>query len=251
MPDRLRGPWLRKQLPSARLLLFARLGSTQRTALALLEQGQLAPPALVTASRQTAGHGQRDNRWWSDGGTLCASFVLPVVPDMPAGQVPLRAGLAVAELVAAHLPGAQVQVKWPNDIFLEGRKVAGLLCARRGAVDVIGLGLNVSTRWRGAPASLRSSATSLGLHVHHPPRRDELLVELWQALTLEWSASDWQLRYHRRHLFEDRRIQINDDETVYTGTCRGVDEQGRLMVETDTGPQAVTNGTVRLAHHRS
>lgn len=247
MTDPLRGAWLRRQLPGVRVLVYARLGSTQGTALAGIEEGTLAPPALVAASRQTAGHGQRGNRWWSDGGTLCASFILPVVPGMPAGQVPLRAGLAVADYVAALLPGAPVEVKWPNDVYLHGRKVAGLLCARCGNGDVIGLGLNVNTHWRGAPAPLRSRATSLGTFLRPPPRRDEMLAGLWRALQGERTTPDWQPRYHRRHRLTHQWLQLHDDGTVYHGRCRGVDDQGRLVLETARGLQALTSGTVRAA----
>lgn len=249
MTDRLRGAWLRKHLPTVRIQVFARLGSTQQKALHEVEDGRLTAPTLLVASRQTAGHGQRTNLWWSDAGSLCATLVRPADPALPMGQVPLRAGLAVAELLAALLPGRAVQVKWPNDILVEGRKVAGLLCARQRGLDIIGIGLNIGTQLRKAPAAIRANATSLALHLRHPPRRDELLIELWLALDRAWADPDWKDHYHDRHVLVDRRIQIDDDGAVYAGMCRGVDDQGRLLLQSDGGLLVITNGTVRGGPH--
>lgn len=245
MTDRLRGAWLRKQLPSVRIQLFARLGSTQQKALQEVEAGRLTAPALLVAARQTAGHGQRTNRWWSDAGSLCATLVRTADPALPMGQVPLRAGLAVADLLAALLPGRAVHVKWPNDILVEGRKAAGLLCSRQRDLDIIGLGLNVHTQMHEAPAQVKANATSLARHLRHPPRRDELLVELWQALDRAWADPDWKAHYHGRHLLVGQRIRINDDSTVYSGLCLGVDDQGRLLLRSETGLHVITNGTIQ------
>jgi BirA family biotin operon repressor/biotin-[acetyl-CoA-carboxylase] ligase len=249
MTERLRGAWLRRHLPAVRIQLFARLGSTQLKALHDVEAGRLTAPALLVAARQTAGHGQRTNLWWSDGGSLCATLVRTADPALPLGQVPLRAGLAVANLLAALLPGRAVHVKWPNDILIEGHKVAGLLCARRRGLDIIGLGLNVRTRLGEAPAAVQANATSLHLHIRHPPRRDELLVELWSALDRVWAAPDSKEQYQRRLLLVDQRVQIDDDGTVYAGICRGVDDQGRLLLQSDLGWHVITNGTVYWGPH--
>lgn len=245
MADPLRGAWLRRHLHPVRVLVYARLGSTQRTALTGLEAGRLAPPALVAASRQTAGRGQRNNRWWSDGGTLCASLVLPVVPGLPVGQVPLRAGLAVARVLERHLPGARVQLKWPNDVLVEGRKIAGLLCHRARGADVIGLGLNVATDLRRSPDEVRRRATSLRTARSRPPRRDTLLIELWEALQIARHDDGWQDAYHRLHALQEARVRVEDEGGPCEGYCRGVDEEGRLVVDTPTGLLALDNGTVR------
>lgn len=241
--DPLRGARLARRLASVDIRLFARLGSTNRTAAALLEQRRLAAPALVAASRQTAGRGQRANRWWSDAGSLCATFVLPAA-DRPIGQVPLRAGLAVAAVLARHLPAASIQLKWPNDVLVEGAKIAGLLCMRVRGADLIGIGLNVRTDLRRAPAEVRARATAMSRHLRRPPRRDLLLEDLWHALGAAMEAEDWQEAFARRHALNGKRVRVEEDGAARHGVCRGVDAEGRLLLEDARGLHACTSGAV-------
>ncbi len=229
-PDRLRGDWLGEHLYPARVLLYARLGSTQQRAMEEVEAGRLSAPAVVVAARQTAGRGQRANRWWSDAGSLCASYVLPA-SSHPAGQVPLRAGLAVAEVLARHLPGGRVRVKWPNDVLVEGRKIAGVLCARLRGCDVIGIGLNVRTATRRMPREFRRGATSLHLAATRAPPRAVLLVELWEAIRDQLARADVEEAYARRSHTQGKPVRVRVGPTIRAGVCRGVDRDGRLCVD--------------------
>ena len=250
--DPLRGPWLASRLAPARVRLFARLRSTNDYAARAVEDGTLAAPALVAASLQTAGRGQHTHTWWSDAGSLCITLVLPADPALPVGQVPLRAGLAVAEAVAHHLPGQCVQVKWPNDVFVDGRKIAGLLCLRRRDADLIGIGLNVTTDLSRAPREIRDRATSLAAHTRHPPRRDEVLCDLWRVLLALRTRTDWQEALTRRHLLANRTVVVTDcgSEAPARGIVRGVDEEGRLLLEVEGVIVAVTQGTPRIIRDR-
>lgn len=242
--DPLRGAWLARRVQPAWIRIYARLGSTNRTALDLLGAGALEPPAILAASRQTDGRGRRTNRWWSDGGSLCVTFVLPGEPALPITQVPLRAGLAVATVVQMHLPRRRVQVKWPNDVLVEGRKIAGVLCLRERGSDIIGIGLNVRTRLADAPPDVRARAASLSAHLPDPPRRDEVLVALWSALCDARRADDWQPRYDLMHALHGRTIRVRDEESAIEGRCVGLDSSGRLLLQTPTGLRKLTSGTV-------
>lgn len=242
--DPLRGAWLRRRLHPARVVIRARLGSTNRTAALELEQQRLSAPAVVLASRQTAGRGQRTNRWWSDGGSLCVTLVLPAAGGLPVGQVPLRAGLAVASVLKRHVPGSQVGVKWPNDVMIGDAKIAGLLCARQHGVDLVGIGINVRTDFRGAPPDVRRRATSLARQVRTPPRRDELLVELWQAVRQVMTDDNWFSLYPALHVLHGQRVGVEVEGRLLEGFCRGIDRQGRLLIEHDGYLHEVANGTV-------
>ena len=242
--DPLRGPWLKRRVHPARVVLFARLGSTNRTAVDHLNAGRLKPPAILVASLQTAGRGQRTNRWWSDEGSLCVTFILPVDASMPIGQVPLRAGLAVASVVTSFLPNHRVQVKWPNDVLVDGKKIAGILCLRERGADVIGIGLNVGTSMRDAPSEVRTRATSMRSLLTKPPRRDEVLAALWSALLAERASNDWNERFRAIHALEHRNITIDDNGALVRGTCRGIDADGRLLLDHDGSVRAITSGTV-------
>src|SRR4051795_12491243 len=125
------------------------LGSTNDRARELAEGGA-AHGTLVTAAEQTAGRGRQGRSWVTPPGTaIAASVVLREFDDL----LPLRAGLAVADLA-----GDSALVKWPNDVLLDGRKVAGILVeARAPDWAVVGIGVNVT----GVPAEVADIATSL------------------------------------------------------------------------------------------
>jgi BirA family biotin operon repressor/biotin-[acetyl-CoA-carboxylase] ligase len=244
--DPLRGRWLARQLHPAQVRIFARLRSTNEYTALQLEAGELAGPALIVASQQTAGRGQHANRWWSDAGSICATFVLPVDHHLPVGQVPLRAGLALAEVMAHALGEESVQVKWPNDVFVNGRKIAGLLCARIRSFDMIGIGLNVYSDLRHAPGDVQRRATSLALHLKRPPRRDELIRDVWFALQASRQCDDWVDRYQEMHLLQSKQVRVESSDGITTGICRGIDREGRLLVEQEGSMRAITGGVVSM-----
>ncbi|MCX7819064.1 MAG: biotin--[acetyl-CoA-carboxylase] ligase [Kiritimatiellae bacterium] len=251
MRDPIRSGPLRRAVAPAQVRVWSRLGSTQQRAIAMLEAGRLRPPALLVAAHQTAGIGRGTNRWWADEGSLCATLVLPVVPAMPVGQVPLRAGLAVAETLARHLPPRTVQVKWPNDVWMRGRKLAGILSARVREADVIGIGINVTTDLRRAPADVRAIATSLREWLPAPPSRAALLVEIWQAVLATRAATDWMERYRKRHALENRLVLAELNGRLVRGRCEGLDNEGRLRLAVGGAHLAITEATVQLCGRSS
>lgn len=244
-PDALRGDVLRRAIAPARLRLYARLGSTNATAARMIDAGTLAPPAVVAASLQTAGRGQRTNRWWSDAGTVCATFLLPAAAHLPAGQIPLRAGLAVANVAARHLPGRPVRVKWPNDVLVGGRKLAGILCQRCRGADLIGIGLNVRTALAQAPAEVRRRATSLAREGRGAPRRDDVIAELWHALREAMDDPRGLEHFAAAHALHGCAVRLDCSGSIRAGRCRGVDAEGRLLLEDPAGHTiALTEGIV-------
>src|SRR5688500_16338508 len=104
---------LRSALKPFRLHWFPTLRSTNDHASVLRERGTLYAPAVVLAGRQTAGRGRGSHRWWSAGGCLTVTFVLPADAAVAPHQVPLLAGLAVRRAAAGLADGAAVQLKWP------------------------------------------------------------------------------------------------------------------------------------------
>lgn len=223
-----------------RVIAYARLRSTQQKAIEELEAERLVAPAVIVTARQTAGRGQHTNRWWSDAGSLCATFVLPAA-SWPPGQIPLRAGLAVAEVVAHHAPRADVRVKWPNDVLVDGRKIAGVLCERRRECDVIGIGLNLRVDLRRAPPDVRHSATSLCDWCIRPPTRHEALIALGRSLSDALSRPDLLDAYTARTLGFGHMIRVRTAKGDVEGRRIGVDEEGRLLVQTSNGLIRVTD----------
>jgi BirA family transcriptional regulator, biotin operon repressor / biotin---[acetyl-CoA-carboxylase] ligase len=213
-------------LGSPRLHLRS-VGSTNARARELAE-GDAPHGTLVTASEQTAGRGRQGRTWVTPPGTaIAASVILRSFDDL----LPLRAGLAVADLA-----GDAARVKWPNDVLLDGRKVAGILVeARAPDWAVVGIGVNVT----GVPPEVADIATSL-------ERSDieEALRELLVALDgrVAQPAAEVLAALRERDALLGRRVRWSGGE----GVGAGIDASGALLVETRSGTTALSAGEVHL-----
>jgi BirA family biotin operon repressor/biotin-[acetyl-CoA-carboxylase] ligase len=210
--------------------------STSDRARALAEAG--APHGtLVTAGAQSAGRG-RQGRTWSapPGRALLMSLVLRDPPSL----LPLRAGVAVAEAV-----GAPAGLKWPNDVLVDGRKVAGILAEARLSEGwaVLGIGVNVAVTIAELPDELRDRAGTLGRAPEDvEPFLATLLTALDRALTLHHDAA--LDRFRARDALRGREIGWGSD---LRGRADGIDDEGRLIVALESGDQiALSAGEVHL-----
>jgi BirA family biotin operon repressor/biotin-[acetyl-CoA-carboxylase] ligase len=189
---------------------------------------------LITAAEQTAGHGRQGRSWTAPAGeALLMSLVLREWSEL----LPLQAAVAVAEAV-----GDEAQIKWPNDVLVDGRKVAGILVEGRPQEGwaVLGIGVNVAVRE--FPEELRETAASLG---GTPGDVEPFLAALLAALEHAFSAAPENTlnAWRERDFLRGRHIRWNGGE----GTAAGVDEEGRLLVELDGGERtALDAGEVHL-----
>ena len=190
---------------------------------------------LVTASEQSAGRGRQGRRWTAPRGrALLCSLVIRDPPRL----LPLAAGVAVAEVA-----GAQARVKWPNDVLIDGLKVAGILVEGRPQERwaVLGIGLNVALREEDFPPELAGRAGTLGLEKDAvEPTLERLLQSLDQWLP---AAPEEVLEAVRdRDALLDRPVRWAGGE----GRGAGIDAEGRLLVTTDDGQIALDAGEVHL-----
>jgi BirA family transcriptional regulator, biotin operon repressor / biotin---[acetyl-CoA-carboxylase] ligase len=149
-----------------------------------------AEGTLVAANVQTAGRGRLGRHWEAPAGTSLL-FSLALVPSVPADRLPeltLIAARAVADVVAAA--GLEPAIKYPNDVLIRGRKVAGVLGEARDGRVLLGVGVNVNVPAGSLPRAAQTPPTSLLLEIGEPLDRGELLVALLEALELRYSA--WQ-----------------------------------------------------------
>jgi BirA family biotin operon repressor/biotin-[acetyl-CoA-carboxylase] ligase len=216
-------------------LHLRRTDSTNERARELASAG--APHgALVTAAEQTAGRGRQGRTWTAPPGrALLLSLVLRVA--QPA-LVPLAAGVAAAETVGDH-----ARIKWPNDVLVEGHKVAGILVEGRPQEGwaVLGIGLNVAIRPDDFPPELRDSAGTLG---REPTELEPTLHWLLEALE-RWLEADQDTviaAWRARDALEGRRIEWAEG----AGKAVGIDGAGRLLVGTSSGTVALDAGEVHL-----
>jgi BirA family biotin operon repressor/biotin-[acetyl-CoA-carboxylase] ligase len=191
---------------------------------------------LVTAAEQTAGRGRQGRTWTAPPGS---ALLLSVVLRDPPALLPLAAALAVAEVA-----GAGAQIKWPNDVLLDGRKVAGILAEGRpqDGWAVLGVGLNVALRIDDLPRELRDTAGTLGLErADLEPILEQLLAALERTLALDEAAL--LEAYRARDALRGREVSW----TTGRGRAAGIDGEGRLVVELPEGGRtALSAGEVHL-----
>ncbi len=191
---------------------------------------------MVTADEQTAGRGRQGRAWIATpGSALLASMVVRDLEEHHA-LLPLAAAVAVCEAAEACAP-VTCAIKWPNDVWVERRKLAGILVEGRpqDGWAVVGVGLNVA----GSPAELEEVAASLALE------STEAVLEALLA-ALDRRLSDDPLRvlqaWRERDALEGSHVSWRDGQ----GKAAGVDDTGALLVETDEGRVALQAGEVHL-----
>jgi drug/metabolite transporter, DME family len=247
---------LRDAGPVRRVECHRALASTSDRALELAGREVLDTPYLVLAEVQTGGRGRGTNRWWAGPGALTFSLILEAgrlrVPPERWPKLALTAGLAVSDEIGERAPGAPVGIKWPNDVYLAGRKVAGILVevpsARQGRV-VLGIGININNSLAEAPAELQAMATSL---LDETGRRSELtdvLVGVLRRLEREFAALasadvDLSERWRASCVLNGRPLTVLSTGDTIAGVCCGIDRDGALVIETSAGPRRVYSGTV-------
>jgi BirA family biotin operon repressor/biotin-[acetyl-CoA-carboxylase] ligase len=192
------------------------IADTGSTNADLLELPDAPDRTVLVAGHQSAGRGRLDRRWDAPpDANLLVSILLRDVPDPPS-DVTRRVGVAAAEAVRA-ITGADARLKWPNDVLLKGRKLAGILAQRVPAGPiVVGVGLNVA--W--AP----EGAARLGAGV----RPVDVLTELLRRLDALPSAIDDRYRALLDTLGRRVRVELQGEELI--GTAVDVEHDGRLVV---------------------
>lgn len=198
---------------------------------------------VVTAREQTAGRGRVGRVWTApEGKALLYSAILRPL-DQRHLLLPLSIPLAVCAAAEALRPGVECMVKWPNDVWLDGRKLAGILIEARpqDAWAVIGVGLNLSIEPYEFPADLRQPATSLGGGVTPEQARRELDTQLgrWVYAEEKEALADWR----RRDGLRGREIAWEDG----SGVADGIDDRGNLVVVVPGGDRvSLGAGEVQL-----
>lgn len=241
---------LRRRLAPLRVVYRPVLRSTSDHAARLRRRRTLFAPAMVLTARQTAGRGRAGNAWWSAEGNLAVTFVLPIDEALAPHHVPLVAGLAARDALAAVVAEDRVLLKWPNDLLIDGRKVAGLLCERIEGIDLIGLGVNVNAPLSRLPRALRSSVTSLSRAAGQRVDLTDLLVGLARSLRLaldgggEHPFAVVRRRYDRHHALLGRDVRVSTADGVAAGICRGLDSMGRLVVGDGAARRRILSGQV-------
>ena len=235
----------------------AEIGSTNDRALDLAV-ADVSPqtPLLVWALQQTAGRGRGANRWWASEGALTFSLLLDSadlnLPQSRWPQVSLTAGLAVCAALQDLSPQADISLKWPNDVFFDGRKICGILVEippRQSGKLVIGIGINVNNSFDDAPPELLTKATALCDVSQRTWELSAVLIAIMQHLAehlRRLSVSDPTLsaRWDELCYLRGRTVQHQVGDRVTLGVCQGVDRDGALLLRTETDLVRVMGGVI-------
>jgi BirA family biotin operon repressor/biotin-[acetyl-CoA-carboxylase] ligase len=225
---------LRREFPARRIDYYPAIDSTMRAAVGL------EPGSVVLAGEQTAGQGRHGRSWHSEpaSGIYC-SIVLK-----PAPALTLALGLATVDAIARST-GLACDLRWPNDVMLAGKKVAGILV--RNAIAGIGINVNQTS----FPSHLASEATSLRLQTGVPVSLTGILLHLLLAIdTFVELDKDTILRMFTRasSYAAGRRVTVAQPDGVIEGTTAGLDPAGFLIVHKDDGTDTlILAGGVRAA----
>jgi BirA family biotin operon repressor/biotin-[acetyl-CoA-carboxylase] ligase len=222
--------------------IYETVSSTQDVARRL---GREAAPegTVVVAGRQTAGRGRGGNTWFSPAGTgLWMSCILR--PDIDPRDLP---GLSILAAVSAaealeRCSGSSVSVKWPNDLYLENRKLGGILCEAETSAEgapafvAAGIGINLRDPAGGFPAEIRATATSVRTAAGTLVSREELLAMLLEHLGRRYD--DYRRRgfssireaFSRRDVLRGRNVALRTAGRLVRGRAEGAGERGGLLL---------------------
>ena len=202
--------------------------------------------AVAAGDHQTSGRGRLGRPWTAPPGTaLTVSVLLRPQSGAPIQQLSLVGGLAVSKTVEDALE-LSAQIKWPNDVMVNRRKVAGILAEARDGIVVLGIGLNVNQTREELPADVRVEAASLrtvdGIERERAPLLADLLVRLERYYDA-WVAGGLDAVFDgigSRDFLRGRRVRVDGVE----GVGGGLDRAGRLLVD----GRAVESGEVEFVH---
>lgn len=255
LPEILR-PLLRGTMFEAHLHHFYKIGSTNSAAMGSAAEG-VPEGSVLLAEEQTAGRGRGANTWQSprSTGIYCSAVLRPPLPPSDVLLLSLMAGLAVQAAIQQTDSRVQADLKWPNDILIDGKKVCGILTemnaeATRVRYVVVGVGINVNQP--SFPKELQ--ATSLRLATGSEWSRVELAAALLKSLDREYRqfvqgpearASILRRFAENSSWLHGKKVRIEENGSAFDGTTEGLDARGFLQVRTAYGMQTVLSGTVR------
>jgi BirA family transcriptional regulator, biotin operon repressor / biotin---[acetyl-CoA-carboxylase] ligase len=227
---------------------YARIASTNDEAVRLACEGA-THGTVVHADQQTAGRGRLSRRWSSPPGNLYLSIVLRLgVPPARRMEIGFVAALAVADAVEALLPRhVRVVLKWPNDVLVQGGKIAGILLEDAQDALILGIGLNVLQAPSGVSYQV-STIVGCGGLATVDGTRSKLLTALsdwltvWQQDGFAAIRSAWLARAHPA----GAPLSVHLADRYFTGRFAGLDTDGALLLDTEEGRARIVAGDISL-----
>ncbi len=225
------------------LLWLKETDSTQNR----LKDWNLSYGSVVVADRQTAGRGRLGRRWVSQEGGLYFSFLLNPKGIKNLIQLPLVLGLSLSE--SLENLGIRTQIKWVNDVYINRKKVAGILCELSGEKLIVGIGVNVNQRE--IPEELKDRATSLFIETGKEFDRKEILLNFFRyaernlRIFKEKGFTPFKKNIEEKLLYAGEEVRIIGSEEV-RGKLVGLSERGGALLLTEEGLKEFISGELSL-----
>ncbi len=211
---------------------------------------------LFLADFQMAGHGRLGRNWESPAGKNILVSLMDALPSDPAKapHLTLVAGAAFCDGINSHCPGITVKLKWPNDLFLDGKKMGGVLSVRHpdAPLVVIGIGLNVNANVSDFSPDIREESTSLKISQGRECERELLLsaclnhYEKWRGI-YDQKGFLPILDYWKGHSFIlGKKVKVVEVNQSYEGVAQDMDSDGFLLVKTGEVLKKVVSGDVLI-----
>lgn len=257
-PDRVTEAEIRRDLTAkvigARMEIHDSLDSTNLRAKALAASG--APHGtMIVADSQRAGRGRFGRSFFSPehSGVYVTYLLRPQMLAEQAVMITSLAAVAVARAIEAVAP-VKAGIKWVNDIYLNGRKVCGILCEagldfESGMLDYAALGIGVNVAAMEFPEELRSIATSIANECGRPVSRSRLIAEIsnqLEALYPQLETGEFMAESRERSIVIGRDVTVVRGSQSFPAHVLDIDGRGRLVIRTEEGVSRVNSGEISL-----
>ena len=247
--------WIQSQLQAEHIgrevIICNTVGSTNDVAKRLAKEG-----AVILADKQSQGKGRLGRTWYSEGnvGIYLSTFLKPSLPPEQMTRITLVAGVALVQAIN-EFSQTRAYLKWPNDILLNGKKVAGILTEnyqnKTGSGVVLGIGINVNHAH--FPVPLQHIATSMAMENGEIYERLPLITFLLNHLDQEYRSflnegvSAIVDQWNQNSDMFGRHVSLTQGTQTFLGTAMKLDEEGQLVIMMDNGEEiAFDSGEVTL-----
>ncbi len=235
--------YLNTQVLGRQLVYEQSLPSTNRL---LAEFGERGSPEglLLVTEHQTAGRGRQNRSWFTppNQNLLFSLLLRPALPPFRVPEIALLAALALHSSLEAIIPGLHLDLKWPNDLLLEGRKLSGILCESAitpayGLQVVVGIGLNVNCPRQSFPPELQERSISLLMATTKKQDRSRILAEFLNQFEIcyhHWrqarDLSDFLPGWQKADMLWKRQVTLATPGGIIAGQAQGISPDGRLQL---------------------
>lgn len=247
-------PYLKTRWLGRRAIFAEELASTNKTAMELGAEGE-AKGLIITAEKQTAGRGRHARTWHSPAG-LNLYLSLLIRPSLQQYRIPelaMLTAIALRQAILSIEPDLPIGLKWPNDLWVQQRKVSGILCEaastqKFGLHTVVGVGLNINSTLENFPEELQNTATSLKIATGKNYSRAKILAAFLNIFEKQYDL--WENSIHfdpfikiwnSHDILVGRQIELCQKDNIIKGTVLGISQDGRLQLRKEDQTECLIN----------